>query len=127
MNFSQLATALLVAASLLAQAPGGKARIAGAAHMAYYVSDLNRARAYYKDFLGFEEAFPLKNPDGSEHAAFVKINDRQYIELIAEAPKNHGFLLTKIGTASACSRKISALRTISGPFPGRISSGALGL
>jgi len=60
--------------------------------MAYYVSDLNKARACYEDFLGFKEAFCLKNPDGSEHVAFIKLNDRQFIELVAEAPKNHGFL-----------------------------------
>jgi len=67
-------------------------RILGVAHMAYYVSDLGKARAYYEDFLGFKEAFVLKNPDGSEHAAYVKINDHQFIELIAEAPSNHGYL-----------------------------------
>src|SRR5256885_1725669 len=66
--------------------------ILGVAHIAYYVSDLNKARSYYEDFLGFKEAFALKNADGSDHAAFVKINDHQFIELIAEPPKNHGFL-----------------------------------
>ena len=67
-------------------------RIVGIAHIAYYVTDLGKARAYYEDFLGFKKAFALKNPDGSDHIAFVKINDHQYIELIAEAPKNHGFV-----------------------------------
>ena len=55
------------------------------------VTDLAKARAYYKDFLGFEEAFTLKNPDGSDHIAFIKINDHQFIELLLEPPKNHGF------------------------------------
>jgi len=68
------------------------ARISEAAHMAYYVSDLNRARGYYKDFLGFEEAFTVRNPDGSDHIAYIKIHDRQYILLYAEPVKNHGFL-----------------------------------
>ncbi len=67
-------------------------RIVGVAHIAYYVSDLSKARAYYEDFLGFKEAFSLKNPDGAEHLVFVKINDHQFVELIAEDPKNHGFL-----------------------------------
>jgi lactoylglutathione lyase len=66
--------------------------ILGVAHMAYYVSDLGKARSYYEDFLGFKEAFSLKNPDGSEHIVYVKINDHQFIELLAESPKNHGFL-----------------------------------
>jgi lactoylglutathione lyase len=60
--------------------------------MAYYVTDLNKARAYYRDFLGFEEAFAIKNPDGSDHVVFIKINDRQFIELWREAPKNYGYL-----------------------------------
>ncbi|HEV2687861.1 MAG TPA: VOC family protein [Bryobacteraceae bacterium] len=81
-----------VAVSLAAQTPAQPPRIIGVAHMAYYVSDLGKARAYYRDFLGFEEAFCLKNADGAEHIAFIKINDRQFIELYAEAPKNHGFL-----------------------------------
>ena len=82
----------LLAASLLAQASAERPRITGAAHMAYYVSDPQKARAWYEDFLGFEEAFSLKNPDGSDHVVFIKINDRQFIELFVEAPTKHGFL-----------------------------------
>jgi catechol 2,3-dioxygenase-like lactoylglutathione lyase family enzyme len=81
-----------MAASVFAQAPVAKPPITGAAHMAYYVTDLAKARAYYKDFLGFDEAFTLKSPDGSDHIAFIKINDHQFIELLLEPPKNHGFL-----------------------------------
>ena len=60
--------------------------------MAYYVSDLNRSRAYYHDFLGFDEAVTLKAADGSDPIAFFKINDNQYIELFQGAPKNYGFI-----------------------------------
>jgi lactoylglutathione lyase len=83
---------LSLSASLLAANQPKNPSIVGIAHIAYYVTDLGKARAYYEDFLGFKEAFALKNPDGSDHTAFVKINDHQYIELIAEPPKNHGFL-----------------------------------
>jgi catechol 2,3-dioxygenase-like lactoylglutathione lyase family enzyme len=75
-----------------ADSPPEGPRITGLAHIAYYVTDLNRARGYYEGFLGFQEAFALKNPDGSDHAAFVKINDDQFIELIAEPPQNHGYM-----------------------------------
>lgn len=67
-------------------------RITGMAHMAYYVSDLKEARDYYEGFLGFEEAFTLKNSDGTDHVVFIKINDRQFIELYAEPVKNYGFV-----------------------------------
>ena len=56
-----------------------KPRIIGMAHMAYYVSDLKRTRDYYEGFLGFEEAFTLRNPDGTDHVVFIKINDHQFI------------------------------------------------
>jgi catechol 2,3-dioxygenase-like lactoylglutathione lyase family enzyme len=68
-------------------------RILGVAHVAFYVSDLTKARTFYKDFLGFdEEPFTLKKADGAERIVFVKINDKQYLELFAEDPKNDGRL-----------------------------------
>lgn len=94
---AMLGAAILVAMSAIAPssvsyAESGKARITGMAHMAYYVSDMKKARDYYEGFLGYQEAYVLKNPDGSEHVVVVKINDRQFIELYNEAPKNHGFI-----------------------------------
>ncbi len=67
-------------------------RILGVAHMAIYVSDLAKARAFYKDFLGFDEPFALKRKDGADRIVFIKINDNQYLELFAEAPKADGML-----------------------------------
>lgn len=87
-------TVLLVAAVTFApklQAQE-KPRIIGMAHMAYYVSDLKQARDYYEGFLGFDEAFTLKNPDGTDHVVFIKINDHQFIELYAEPVKNYGYI-----------------------------------
>jgi catechol 2,3-dioxygenase-like lactoylglutathione lyase family enzyme len=62
------------------------------AHMAYYVSDLKQARDYYEGFLGFQEAFTLKNADGTDHVVYIKINDHQFIELYAEPVQNYGFI-----------------------------------
>jgi len=87
MKPTKLLALSLFVASAFAQSPVAKPPITGAAHMAYYVTDLAKARAYYKDFLGFEEAFTLKNPDGSDHIAFIKINDHQFIELLLEPPR----------------------------------------
>jgi catechol 2,3-dioxygenase-like lactoylglutathione lyase family enzyme len=84
--------AFFAAMLLMAQTASDRPRIVGAAHMAYYVSDLSKARTYYKDFLGFDEVFAIKNPDGSDHIAYIKINDHQYIELWREEPNNHGYL-----------------------------------
>jgi catechol 2,3-dioxygenase-like lactoylglutathione lyase family enzyme len=67
-------------------------KILGISHMAIYVSDLNKARAFYKDFLGYDEVFTLKRDDGSDRIAFIKINEDQYLEVFSEAPKNDGHL-----------------------------------
>jgi catechol 2,3-dioxygenase-like lactoylglutathione lyase family enzyme len=59
-------------------------RITGVAHMALFVHDINKARSFYKDFLGFAEPFNLLNGDGTLSLTFFKINDRQYLELFPE-------------------------------------------
>src|ERR1041385_3948813 len=70
-----------LAAILAGQTAPKRPRILGIAHLALYVSDLAKARAFYKDFLGFDEPFSLKRDDGSESMVFIKINDDQYLEL----------------------------------------------
>lgn len=54
--------------------------LAGIAHVAFRVSDLQGALAFYQK-LGFERAFELTTKDGKPSEEFVKLNDRQYIEL----------------------------------------------
>jgi catechol 2,3-dioxygenase-like lactoylglutathione lyase family enzyme len=83
--------AVFFCSSVVAQKPT-RPRVLGVAHMALYVSDVQAARAFYKDFLGFAEPYVLKRDDGSVRIAFIKINDEQYIELFAEAPKQDGHL-----------------------------------
>jgi catechol 2,3-dioxygenase-like lactoylglutathione lyase family enzyme len=67
-------------------------KILGVAHVALYVSDLQKARTFYEDLLGYEEAFSLKRDDGSVRIAFIKINEHQYLELFTDPPKNDGQL-----------------------------------
>ena len=65
-------------------APAPRPRILGLAHVALFVHDIGQSRAFYKDFLGFDEPFSLKNKDGSLHLTWIKINDHQAIELFPE-------------------------------------------
>src|SRR5689334_16475517 len=67
-------------------AAGGTPRppIVGISHIALFVHDIEQSRAFYKDFLGFDEPFSLTNKDGSLHLTWIKINDRQTIELFPE-------------------------------------------
>ncbi|MEO7142298.1 MAG: VOC family protein [Bryobacteraceae bacterium] len=92
MNSSKLLIASLTAASLLAQTPPTRPKILGVAHMALFVSDLAKTRAFYEDFLGFAEPFTLPNKSGGVRIAFVKVNDHQYLELFNEAPRQDGRL-----------------------------------
>jgi lactoylglutathione lyase len=59
-------------------------KITGVAHIALSVHDVEKSRTYYKDFLGFGEPYKLDNPDGSLSMAFIKVNEKQYIELAPE-------------------------------------------
>jgi lactoylglutathione lyase len=71
-------------------------KILGVAHMALYVSDLAKARGFYKDFLGYGEPYVLKRKDGAERIAFIKINEDQYLELFAEEPQHNDGQLNHI-------------------------------
>ncbi len=83
---------LIVVQNLWADGPVRRPRILGVAHMAFFVSDLQKTRAFYKDFLGFAEVYTLKGKDGTERTAMLKINDDQYIELTVDSPKTDGRL-----------------------------------
>jgi catechol 2,3-dioxygenase-like lactoylglutathione lyase family enzyme len=72
-----LAFALLGRA--IAQPPAPDAGITGIAHIAFRVSDLDREIAFLGT-LGYEESFAMSNA-GKTTEVFVKINDRQFIEL----------------------------------------------
>jgi catechol 2,3-dioxygenase-like lactoylglutathione lyase family enzyme len=62
--------------------------ITGLSHIALYVHDVEKSRAFYKDFLGFAEPFSLTNDDGSLRLTWIKINDRQTIEIFPEKETN---------------------------------------
>ncbi len=83
---------VLICLSLSAQAQPARPKVLGVAHYSIFVSDLARARAFYEDFLGYEEAFTLPKPDGTVQMAFVKINDHQYLELVNTPSKGEGQL-----------------------------------
>ncbi len=81
-----LVSMLMIAATTGAAPPIDvpRPRITGLAHVGLFVHDIEQARAYYRDFLGYEEICPTKNDDGSLRFTFFKINDRQYLELFPE-------------------------------------------
>ena len=80
--FASLFAAMLLPAQQPQQPK--RPRILGISHIALFVHDIEKSRAYYTDLLGFKEVFKLDKPDGSLFLTFVKINDRQVIELYSE-------------------------------------------
>src|SRR5689334_1442518 len=68
--------------------PPARPPLVGISHIALYVHDIERSRRFYKDFLGFAEPFSLNNADGTLKLTWIKINDRQTIELFPEKEAN---------------------------------------
>ena len=63
-------------------------KILGVSHIAIFAADYEKSRAFYHDFLGFEEAYSLAKPDGTPAMTFFKVNERQVIELFPETTPN---------------------------------------
>ena len=79
---------LMISACLMRAEEPARPKILGVAHISLFAKDFEKSRAFYRDFLGFEEPYSLKNPDGSPSMTFFKVNDRQYIELSPEKEPN---------------------------------------
>lgn len=77
-------SALVALALLTPLAAQPRPKITGVAHIAVYAHDYEASRAFYRDFLGFEEPYSLSNADGTPSLTFFKVNERQYIELFPE-------------------------------------------
>lgn len=81
--YLRIMSAGLLCLTLAAFSIAGQKRpkILGVGHMAIFVSDVEKARGFYHDWLGFQEPYDLKNADGSLSLTFFKVNENQYIEV----------------------------------------------
>ena len=77
-------SALLVALGASALCAQSRPAITGVAHIAIFSHDIAKSRAFYSALLGYEEPYLLNNADGSLSLTFIKINERQYIEIFPE-------------------------------------------
>lgn len=75
---------LLAAVLSLGAQPVKRPPITGAAHVAIFSADVGQTRAFYKDWLGYGEPYDLKEPSGKLSLTFLKVNERQYIEVFPE-------------------------------------------
>src|ERR1043165_1338494 len=72
-----------VGSAFAQETPAGspRPRIVGISHAAFFVSDMAKARAFYEGFLGFQSPFSIPRNDPTTQLVWIKINDRQSIEL----------------------------------------------
>jgi lactoylglutathione lyase len=87
----KLFPALLIAISFVyfaGAAEPARPHVTGLSHVAFWVHDVDQSRRFYKDFLGFDEPYSLTNLYGTLALTFIKINDRQTIELFPEQETN---------------------------------------
>jgi hypothetical protein len=95
-NIALLALAACLSTFAPAQAAPAPATVPpmnGIAHIAIRVKDIAASVAFYHK-LGFDQAFANTSADGTVTQSFVKMNDRQYIELYPVTPREAqaGFL-----------------------------------
>jgi lactoylglutathione lyase len=84
LRFMMAIAAVLLALPVASADEAKRPRIVGVAHMAVYAHDVDRTLAFYTEFLGYGEPYRLNRPNGDLHLAFVKINDRQFVEVFPE-------------------------------------------
>lgn len=85
-------TAVFLLSALLVQAKVARSQIVGLAHVAFRVSDIDKAQAFHAAILGYEEPFSLNDGSGKTTTAFVKVNDLQYVELFQGDAQSQGQL-----------------------------------
>ena len=83
-GFCAALCAVVLCASSAAPQAVKRPRILGVSHIALFARDVDKSLAFYKDLLGFAEPYRLTKKQGGLHLTFLKINDRQCIEIFPE-------------------------------------------
>lgn len=78
---SYLLAGFLLLSWLHAQTEVARPHLLGFAHVAFRVTDMDKAELFYESLLGYQEPFSRNDDNGKTTIAFVKVNDLQYVEL----------------------------------------------
>jgi lactoylglutathione lyase len=62
-----------------------KNTITGITHCSFYCKDFEKMVSFYRDTLELEQLFTLRHPDGNPWLTYLKVTDRQFIELFSDA------------------------------------------
>jgi catechol 2,3-dioxygenase-like lactoylglutathione lyase family enzyme len=98
----------------------------GLARVTIRVSDLDQARAFYTGIDGFEEAYDARNADGSIAAAYFKVNDEQFLEIIPGLRKDDVRPMTGFAIRTNEIEKLRKTLVREGLNPGEIQKDADG-
>ena len=109
---------------LLAQTDSEKAEITGIAHFAFRSSDLDREVAFLGK-LGFEESF-TNVADGKVSQAFIKVNDKQFIEVYPQTDPKQPLGWMHVCYESASLKNLNALYVARGLKPTPVRTAAAG-
>jgi lactoylglutathione lyase len=93
-------------AAPLAHSASERPKIVGIANIAVKVKDLEAARKFYGQALGYQEAFTLKQAGGGPDFSVFKVNDRQYIEISPELKDEKEDRLIHIAFETADAREL---------------------
>ena len=61
-----------------------KNNIVGITHCSFYCKDFEKMLSFYRDTLELEQIFTLRYEDGTPWLAYLKVTDRQYVELFTD-------------------------------------------
>jgi catechol 2,3-dioxygenase-like lactoylglutathione lyase family enzyme len=108
--FRLLCSVWVLAIAASAPARADDLPLVGLAHVELRVTDLEQARKFYHELLGFEKPFEASGTEGtSGPVAFYKVNDRQFIELVSGLKPDVAPAMTHIAMATD---DVDRLRTL---------------
>jgi catechol 2,3-dioxygenase-like lactoylglutathione lyase family enzyme len=97
---------LAMAASAQTTPAPKRSHIVGVAHIGLRTDNLQAAREFYGQQLGYEEAFRLDRPEGGLMLAYFKVNDNQYIELFPDWKGSGQLVLSHIAFETDDARQL---------------------
>ncbi len=92
----------------------------GIAQVSIRVSNLDRARAFYSGVTGFDEAFDVRNSGGSVAAAYFKVDDRQFLEIVPGLTESEARPMAGFAILTDQIEKLRAMLAARGLKPSRI-------
>jgi lactoylglutathione lyase len=99
----------------------GVTRLGG---VGFTVANLDKARTFYSEVLGFEEAFDLKSGPDRVDSVFFKVNDDQYLEFAPGEVEN--FRLDRVVLVASDLQRVATALKQQGIAPGEPAKGADG-